>query len=270
MIISHEKCFVCGNIANFRINDDYVLYREATCDYCGASIRNSDLARMVTKYCLKETTSIKESINKLGKINILEAQSLGPINKILNESDNYTSFEYFDNIDPGKYKNGVMCNDLMNLTFSNESFDLVITQDVFEHISNPKKAFKEISRVLKIGGYHIFTVPLHENSKTKSRIGLRDVYHLDSIREQGVIVYTDWGNDICQYADVYKMRTIEHDLHIFYNNNDITNVDESYDKYLITEALKYYKYNSIVFVSKKYKKNGIKNLLDKIIRKKQT
>lgn len=41
---------------------------------------------------------------------------------------------------------------LEKLTYADESFDLVITQDVFEHINNPFKAFEEISRVLKPGG----------------------------------------------------------------------------------------------------------------------
>ena len=44
------------------------------------------------------------------------------------------------------------------MTFQNESFDLFITQDVFEHVMEPNKAFKEIERVLKPGGAHVFTV----------------------------------------------------------------------------------------------------------------
>ena len=44
------------------------------------------------------------------------------------------------------------------MTFENESFDLFITQDVFEHVMTPNKAFKEIERVLKPGGAHVFTV----------------------------------------------------------------------------------------------------------------
>jgi len=37
-----------------------------------------------------------------------------------------------------------------------ESFDLVITQDFFEHVLRPAK---EIARTLKSGGAHIYAVP---------------------------------------------------------------------------------------------------------------
>lgn len=41
---------------------------------------------------------------------------------------------------------------LEQLTFPDASFDIFITQDVFEHIQRPREAFKEIARVLKSGG----------------------------------------------------------------------------------------------------------------------
>ena len=55
------------------------------------------------------------------------------------------------NISPGN-----RCENLEELTFDDNTFDLVITQDVLEHVLNPGKAFKEICRVLKPGGAHKF------------------------------------------------------------------------------------------------------------------
>jgi len=52
------------------------------------------------------------------------------------------------------------CENLEALTFANESIDLHITQDVMEHVFHPSKVFKEIARTLKLGGAHIFTVPI--------------------------------------------------------------------------------------------------------------
>lgn len=49
--------------------------------------------------------------------------------------------------------------DLESISFPDETFDVVITSDIFEHIRRPAKAFKEISRILVPGGTHIFTVP---------------------------------------------------------------------------------------------------------------
>jgi len=46
-----------------------------------------------------------------------------------------------------------------NMPFKNESFDVVISEEVLEHIVNQKQFIDEISRVLKPGGVAIITTP---------------------------------------------------------------------------------------------------------------
>lgn len=46
-----------------------------------------------------------------------------------------------------------------NLPFSDATFDLVTANMVVEHLDDPEKQFKEISRVLKPGGLFIFHTP---------------------------------------------------------------------------------------------------------------
>jgi len=52
------------------------------------------------------------------------------------------------------------------LDFENESFDTIFSTQVLEHVDDHQEAFSEISRVIKPGGYFIFSVPftweLHE------------------------------------------------------------------------------------------------------------
>jgi ubiquinone/menaquinone biosynthesis C-methylase UbiE len=48
-----------------------------------------------------------------------------------------------------------------NLPSSDESFDLVICKDVFEHLVNPTHTLTEIRRVLKTGGLLLLHVPNH-------------------------------------------------------------------------------------------------------------
>lgn len=43
-------------------------------------------------------------------------------------------------------------DDAMNLSLGNDSFDIVICSQVYEHVPDPKKLFSEIYRVLKPGG----------------------------------------------------------------------------------------------------------------------
>ncbi len=51
--------------------------------------------------------------------------------------------------------------DLMNLSFKDESFDAIICNDVFEHIPDIKQALDEIFRVLKKGGFLVSTFPFN-------------------------------------------------------------------------------------------------------------
>ena len=45
--------------------------------------------------------------------------------------------------------------DLRSLSFPNNSFDLVLSAEVFEHIPEPYKALNEVFRVLKPGGSYV-------------------------------------------------------------------------------------------------------------------
>lgn len=251
LLVTHEKCFICGQISDFTVPEGFTLLREAACSNCGSSVRNSDTARVATKVTLESEIPLVKANNRLKRFKILEAAASGPIHNALKNLAGYTAFEFFDDIPCGDYKDGVLCNDLQNLTFENNSFDLIITQDVLEHVEDPLKAFKEIKRVLKDDGLHVFTVPLHEGRLTLSRNGLPAVYHGDPIRKEGAIVCTDWGDDITSMVETIGMKTKRFNLHRFHEISDITDVDKNYSEYLTTPPNKYYRYNSIVFASKK-------------------
>ena len=57
--------------------------------------------------------------------------------------------------------------DLRNLSFPSDSFDLVLSTEVLEHIPDPYLALSEVLRVLKPGGTYLWTVPM--SSDTHSR-----------------------------------------------------------------------------------------------------
>ena len=63
--------------------------------------------------------------------------------------------------------NNVTNQNLENLTFEDEVFDIFITQYVFEHINEPSRFLIEIDRVLKSERIHIFTLPLSLFLKTR-------------------------------------------------------------------------------------------------------
>ena len=92
------------------------------------------------------------------------------------------------------------------------SFDLVISSDVMEHIYEPDKAFKEIHRTLKLGGAHIFSVPLvnkHQPTKRWATLGAdgepeflyKPEWHGNPIDSKGSPVTFHWGYDIKDYIE---------------------------------------------------------------------
>jgi SAM-dependent methyltransferase len=116
---------------------------------------------------------------------------------------------FFPEVPGGACQNGVRCENLEALTFPAEQFDLVVTQDVLEHVLSPEKGFREIERVLKPGGAHIFTVPYNRCGKTIVRAveapgGRKDFkepqYHGNPVDPAGSLVTVDWGYDLPEYV----------------------------------------------------------------------
>ena len=82
--------------------------------------------------------------------------------KLRTECRCYTATQFDPEIEFGKIHPiyGYRSEDLEKQTFGHEQFDLVVTQDVMEHIFEAEVAFREIYRTLKPGGAHILTTPL--------------------------------------------------------------------------------------------------------------
>ncbi|MFH1505974.1 MAG: methyltransferase domain-containing protein [archaeon] len=56
----------------------------------------------------------------------------------------------------------VLCCSIEKMPFKDKKFDAVVCVDVLEHVDSPKKAIKELNRVLKKGGQLILTVPNYD------------------------------------------------------------------------------------------------------------
>jgi SAM-dependent methyltransferase len=128
--------------------------------------------------------------------------------KLQRECRNYTPTHFFPAVMPGEIYNGFRCENLEAQTFSDSSFDLVITQDVMEHLLHPDRALSEIARTLKPGGAHVFTVPwffwkktlaraVEENGKVKHQEP--PDYHCNPFDDQGSLVIDEWEDDLIDY-----------------------------------------------------------------------
>jgi len=137
---------------------------------------------------------------------IHESSPGGPASaKLRAEAPGYSASYWLSSVPRGMTVDGRRSEDLEQLTFPDALFDLFITQDVFEHLFDPAAAFREIARVLRPGGLHVFTVPWWPDETTLVRAvrtaeGVEHLrppqYHHDPIDPTGALVVRQWGGDL--------------------------------------------------------------------------
>jgi glycosyltransferase involved in cell wall biosynthesis len=135
--------------------------------------------------------------------------SRGASVKLRKQCKHYIASQYdpelgFGNTHPS---HGYRSEDLEKQTFHDEFFDIVVTQDVMEHIFDAGAAFRDIHRTLKPGGAHIFTTPLINKNKSTQQWAKRlpdgtidylkpPEYHGNPMSSEGSLVTWHWGLDI--------------------------------------------------------------------------
>ena len=145
----------------------------------------------------------------------------------------YSASQYYPDVTPGTVKDGYQCQNLERLTFANHAFDLIISQDVFEHVLNPDKAFAEIARVLKPGGAHVFTMPWYPALKKTVQRAVdvdgtvqfleKPIYHGNPIDAKGSLVTFDWGLDFPVY--VFRHGGLVTTIHLVVDENKGLNAE---------------------------------------------
>jgi SAM-dependent methyltransferase len=138
----------------------------------------------------------------------------GASGKLAAECEAYIASQYLPDVQFGSDADGFRSEDLEAQTFRDARFDLVITQDVFEHLFRPDKAIAEIARTLKPGGAHIMSVPVvNKSAPSRRRASLIDgqiTYHLEPqyhgnpVDPNGSLVTVDWGYDIASFLQYHS------------------------------------------------------------------
>jgi SAM-dependent methyltransferase len=92
------------------------------------------------------------------------------MHKIQREIPSVRGFEYPGAHYRGENPNqGIWCEDICNLSFGDEEFDILEANDTFVSVYNYERAFSEAYRILKPGGKLLFTVPFDGNSAATVR-----------------------------------------------------------------------------------------------------
>lgn len=194
-------CSVCGKRNEFRPFTEN-MRESGGCACCGASNRQRQMAWM-----LRRELGLPGDGELVvpSSVAIYNTEANGPLHEILRVHPLYQCSEYWgDKSEFGETVNGIRNEDLQALSFDAMSFDLVLSSDVLEHMPSPYQAHREIHRVLKPGGKHIFTVPYGESMvRDDVRASLIDgavvhhaeaLYHGDPVRpDEGILVWTIFG-----------------------------------------------------------------------------
>jgi SAM-dependent methyltransferase len=199
-------CPVCGGIAlatGFSEN----LRETGRCRGCGSTNRNRQMALVACRAAGELTGAPVRDLAALRAtaLAVYNTEAQGALHDHLAAMPGYRCSEYLGpGHEPGEVVGGTVHEDLVDLSYADATLDLVLSSDVLEHVPDPYRAHREIQRVLRRGGRHVFTVPFHQHAHlddVRARTGengapelLADaIYHDDPVRPDGVLVYTIFG-----------------------------------------------------------------------------
>lgn len=183
------KCLVCGEYA--RMHSITANFRESChCAKCGSFNRQRQMAYMIlhalTSQGIGGISSLAD-VARLRDLKVYNTEATGALHSRLKPMPGYQFSQYYgDAYESGVLVDGIMHQDLMRLSFADNSLDLVLSSDVFEHIADPYKAHGEVFRVLRPGGRHLFTMPFFvsnfHDGADRERADL--VYFFDDVRAE--------------------------------------------------------------------------------------
>ena len=234
------NCFFCGRVeAAFLGESLETCLGRARCEGCRASSRESHFARLILETLeeLDEKQGLRRQAHLLRNRDILCAAASGRIPNTLRAAGARTVIAEFQAHDaPAETRNGVRYENFTQMSFAPMSFDLLLHQDLLEHLGDFEAALCEMHRVLRPGGLMLFQIPLNEYRPTQRRGLLRDghhqrwlpdVFHDDSLHPGSSLVFTDFGIDIVTHLENAGFCEVQvHQGEKWYEEGDITWLSE--------------------------------------------
>lgn len=211
-------CPICEGAVEFSAKHDW--YRDhLLCSGCGSIPRERALALVLERrFPDWRDSAIHES----------SPGNRGLSPKLRRECAGYVESQFFRDEPLGKAIDGYRNENLEVQTFANGTFDLIVTQDVLEHVNEPADVLYEVARTLKPGGAFIFTVPTYKDrvqSERRARYaengGIEHFadpeYHGNPISDAGSLVTFHYGYDLSERISEWSDMDVEvvrfHDRH---------------------------------------------------------
>lgn len=145
---TQSKCYMCGETKGFSLDAGHIRL----CKNCGATIQESVLAQMLSKYVGGGNQSIRQVLPKIRKKKILNINLNGMLDDILSKNELYQK----------------KAEDNEWNEYPNNYFDFVISQNYIDKTEGKKK-IENIDRIMSPQGVHIFiTEDVAMNGEGKS------------------------------------------------------------------------------------------------------
>lgn len=207
----HRFCLCCNETRPMLVDDRYgrdepdgsrrVNWRERlVCRGCGMNNRQRLVAKLVQQavlgserpsvYLMEQVTPIFRWVDRLDGVAV--------------EGSEYLGHAY----QGGQRVGGVRHEDVMNLSYPDASFDLIVSNDVLEHIPDPARAIEQCFRVLRSGGTMLATIPFdsgRDTTQVRARLVgealehlLPPQYHGNPVSSDGSLVFHDFGWDLLE------------------------------------------------------------------------
>lgn len=206
--LAHGRCPACAGRLFVSLKRSDFLTR---CLSCGANTVNLSVISVIEK----------EFGALTGIAHAYELSTYGATHDYLRKNfRQFTDSEFMPGEVKGAVIKGVRNEDIQDLTFADNSFDLITSNQVMEHVPDDIKGFQECLRTLKPGGRLIFTVPLYD---TPHSIKMAEVtsaginflqepeYHDSRLAGPGsaVVFWQHSFHDICDRLRAAGFNTVE-------------------------------------------------------------
>jgi SAM-dependent methyltransferase len=206
----HGLCTICGHVGLFARGAERSLRESYACPSCRFTLRWRDQAGVILdEFGRGQALSLTQMVDRglLRDVSIFEPALRGPFVARLKGLPHYTQSYFRPGVPLGlPAEDGVRNEDLTRLTFDEDTFDLIITSDVMEHLPDIELAFAETLRVLRPGGVHVFTIPndypFPDRTEPRVRIvdgaevALKPARYHNAGDGSKCLVYTDYGADL--------------------------------------------------------------------------
>jgi SAM-dependent methyltransferase len=195
-------CSVCGNVLEVEQREvicselaadweltkkqvEFFNYREGNaCIHCHSSARIRNYANTIMEtlngHYGREYRFFKD-LAAADQRDFWQSLQVAEINNCLTLHEHLMKLPRLYYSEYGSKDPAVPTEDLMRLTYTDSFFDLVLMSDVLEHVPDLTRGIAEVYRVLKKKGFFIFTVPILEDRRSRSRARLGQNHQIEHL-----------------------------------------------------------------------------------------